>query len=360
MRRLIRYFPHKAMDELAAYDYDLPRELIAQQPLARRSDARLLLVDRGRGTFAHHHVRDLPELLRKGDCLVLNDTRVVPARLVGRRDLTGGRWEGLFLEAHADGLWRVLARTRRRPQPGETVTLLNPQGQDDVQLRLLLQEPDGAWVVQPLQAADAFTLLERVGRVPLPPYIRRGEMREEDRQRYQTVYARHAGSVAAPTAGLHFTPELLQRLRECGICTVWVTLHVGRGTFLPIKAARLADHVMHSEWGRIEPQAVVQIEAARQHGGRVVAVGSTSVRVLETAAQQGRLEPWCGQTDLFIRPPYTFRSVDALLTNFHLPRTTLLAMVYAFGGEGLIRRAYAEAVRERYRFYSYGDAMLIL
>jgi S-adenosylmethionine:tRNA ribosyltransferase-isomerase len=185
-------------------------------------------------------------------------------------------------------------------------------------------------------------------------------MREEDRQRYQTVYARHAGSVAAPTAGLHFTDELLARLREGNVAQVWVTLHVGRGTFLPIKTARLADHRMLGEWGRIDREAVDQIERARRAGGRVVAVGSTSVRVLETAAQGGRLEPWCGTTELFIRPPYRFRAVDALLTNFHLPRTTLLAMVYAFGGASLIRRAYAEAVRERYRFYSYGDAMLIL
>lgn len=349
-----------ATDELSAFDYELPRELIAQQPLACRSDARLLVVYRAQGTLAHHHVRDLPELLHKGDCLVLNDTRVLPARLVGRRDLTGGRWEGLFLEAHADGQWRVLARSRSRPQPGETVTLINLQGQEDFKLRLLLQEPDAAWIVQPLQSGTPSDLLERVGRVPLPPYIRKGEMREEDRQRYQTVYARHAGSVAAPTAGLHFTPELLARLQAGGIGTAWVTLHVGRGTFLPIKTARLADHRMHSEWGCIGPEAVGQIEAARREGGRIVAVGSTSVRVLETAARQGRLEPWCGQTDLFIRPPYAFRAVDVLLTNFHLPRTTLLAMVYAFGGEGLMKRAYAEAVRERYRFYSYGDAMLIV
>ncbi len=347
-------------DELSAYDYELPRELIAQQPLARRSDARLLVVYRAQGTLAHHHIRDLPELLRKGDCLVLNDTRVVPARLIGRRDLTGGRWEGLFLEAHEEGQWRVLARSRSRPQPGETVTLINLQGQDDIKLRLLFQEPDAAWVVQPLQAGAALDLLERVGRVPLPPYIRKGEMCEEDRQRYQTVYARHAGSVAAPTAGLHFTPELLARLQTVGIATAWVTLHVGRGTFLPIKAARLADHRMHSEWGRIGPEAIGQIEAAKREGGRIVAVGSTSVRVLETAARQGRLEPWCGQTDLFIRPPYAFQAVDVLLTNFHLPRTTLLAMVYAFGGERLMKRAYAEAVRERYRFYSYGDAMMIV
>jgi S-adenosylmethionine:tRNA ribosyltransferase-isomerase len=348
------------MDELADYDYELPRELIAQQPLARRSDARLLLLDRRRQTIAHHHVRDLPELLRPGDCLVLNDTRVLPARLIGRRDLTGGRWEGLFLAANPDGLWRVLARSRSRPQTGETVTLLNLQGQDDLQLRLLLREPDGPWIVQPLSSAPAFDLLERVGRVPLPPYIRKGEMRPEDRHRYQTVFARHAGSVAAPTAGLHFTPELLARLNEAGVQTAWVTLHIGRDTFQPIKTQRLEEHRMHSEWGRIDAQTVDQILRARQEGGRVAAVGSTSVRVLETAARSGRLEPWCGQTDLFIRPPYTFRAVDLLLTNFHLPRTTLLAMVYAFGGKALIQRAYAEAIRDRYRFYSYGDAMLIV
>jgi S-adenosylmethionine:tRNA ribosyltransferase-isomerase len=216
------------------------------------------------------------------------------------------------------------------------------------------------WIVMALADEPALATLERVGRIPLPHYIRHGEALDEDRERYQTVFARHPGSAAAPTAGLHFSKELLATLSEQGVGIAWVTLHVGLDTFRPINTAWLAEHPMHSEWGRLDQDAVDSLRAARERGGRIVAVGSTSVRVLETAARSGRLAAWSGRTDLFIRPPFTFHAVDAMLTNFHLPRTTLLVLVRTFGGDALMRLAYEEAVRERYRFYSYGDAMLIV
>ncbi len=350
----------KDMANLADYDYELPKELIAQSPTASRTDARLLVADRGGHSLEHRHIRDLPDILRGGDCLVINDTRVVPARLVGRRRATGGHWEGLFLERSPDGLWRVMCKTRGKLQPGDTITLINAAGDEDVHLELGVKEADGTWIARPLAAEDAFALLDRVGRVPLPPYIRKGEMEPSDQEHYQTVYAQVPGAVAAPTAGLHFTSKLLDRLAKQGVEICRLTLHVGPGTFKPISAENLAEHQMHSEWGSLKQESVDRIQACRQAGGRVVAVGTTSVRVLETASASGELKAFAGYTDLFIRPPYQFRTVDALLTNFHLPRTTLLVLVRTFGGDALIRAAYEEAIRERYRFYSYGDAMLIL
>jgi S-adenosylmethionine:tRNA ribosyltransferase-isomerase len=346
--------------ELDQFDYTLPRHLIAQEPLAQRADARLLVVDRASRTLTHAHVRDLPEILRPGDALVMNDTRVVPARLVGHRQLTGGRWEGLFLSADSDGTWRVLAKSRGRLTPGETVILIDTQARDDIRLRLVEKQPGGVWTARPETDQPALEVLERVGRVPLPPYIRHGEMIDADRRNYQTVFARHPGAVAAPTAGLHFTTELLRRLEQSGILVRHVTLHIGLDTFRPIAAARLEDHPMHSEWGIISPSVVADLCQCRVAGGRIVAVGSTSVRVLESAAADGQLKPWSGETRLFIRPPYQFKAVDALMTNFHLPRTTLLVLVTTFGGRELILHAYQEAIREQYRFYSYGDAMLVL
>ena len=348
------------MSELAQYDYELPRHLIAQSPLPHRADARLLVVDRARNSLAHKHVRDLPGILRPDDCLVLNDTRVIPARLVGFRARTGGRWEGLFLEANDQGIWRVMCKTRGKLVPGEEVTLVNAQGHDDVSLELGAREADGTWIVRPQSDEPPLALLERVGRVPLPPYIRKGEMVDADRRQYQTVYAQKPGAVAAPTAGLHFTEPLLSRLEQQGTALCWLTLHVGPGTFRPIETDSLNDHRMHSEWAQLGQETVNRIAACRDRGGRVVAVGSTAVRVLETAADDGTLKPFTGQTDLFIRPSYEFRAVDVLMTNFHLPRTTLLVLVRTFGGDELIRRAYDEAIREEYRFYSYGDAMLIV
>ena len=348
------------MSELERYDYELPRDLIAQSPLPNRVDARLLVVDRRHNSLAHQHIRDLPNILAGGDCLVLNDTRVLPARLVGVRSQTGGHWEGLFLEADPTGLWRVLCKARGRLAEGETIVLQNNRGQDDTRFRLLAKQSDGAWVGRPEPAEELLALLDRVGRVPLPPYIRKGKMVAADSENYQTVYARNPGAVAAPTAGLHFTTALLDQLRAKGVELCWVTLHVGAGTFRPITADSLAAHQMHTEWGALSDQAVQQILDCRHGGHRVVAVGTTAVRVLETAAAPGVFAPFSGPTNLFIRPPYRFRAVDAMLTNFHLPRTTLLVLVRTFGGDALVQRAYEEAIREEYRFYSYGDAMLVL
>jgi len=348
------------MSELDQYDYELPREMIAQAPLHSRADARLLVVDRSYAAIHHPYVRDLPELLRAGDCLVINDTQVIPARFVGYRTDTGGRWEGLFLEAGPGGVWRIIGKTRGKLRPQETITLLDADGCEAAQLTLLAQQADGAWIVQPDDPADPFAILERVGRVPLPPYIRDGEMVDADRAHYQTVYAKKPGAIAAPTAGLHFTDRLLRELTEGGVEVCRLTLHVGAGTFRPIATESLAEHKLEPEWGCVDQAAVDQMEQSRRRGGRVVAVGTTSMRLLETAAAGGRLKPYAGKTHLFIRPPFEFHAVDALMTNFHLPRTTLLVLVYTFGGDQLIRRAYDEAVREQYRFYSYGDAMLIL
>jgi S-adenosylmethionine:tRNA ribosyltransferase-isomerase len=238
--------------------------------------------------------------------------------------------------------------------------LLNVDGREDIRLILTVKEPDGTWIVRPQSDEDPFAILDRLGRVPLPPYIRDGEMLESDRENYQTVYARLPGSVAAPTAGLHFTESLLRRLKEIGVIIAQLTLHIGLGTFRPITADKISEHRMHAEWGVIEPDAVNIIQTCRQRGGRTIAVGTTSVRLLETAAADGLLKPFRGPTNLFIRPPYRFHAVDAMLTNFHLPRTTLLILVRTFGGDALIKQAYDEAIREQYRFYSYGDAMLIL
>jgi S-adenosylmethionine:tRNA ribosyltransferase-isomerase len=352
------------MGDADLYDYDLPRELVAQEPLADRAAARLLHVRRADAAIDHRHVRDLPEILRPGDLLVVNDTRVVPARLVGRRAATGGRWEGLFLRVADEdphrGAWVVLAQTRGRPALGERVILEDGDGTDAVELELVGRAAGGAWLAVPDAAGPFAAVLERVGRVPLPGYIRGGAERPGDRERYQTVFAREAGSAAAPTAGLHFTEPLLAALAARGVERAEVTLHVGLGTFRPITADTLDAHVMHSEWCTCPAETVAAVERTRRRGGRVVAVGTTAVRTLETAARGGTLSPWQGTTDLFITPGFPFRAVDALLTNFHMPRTTLMVLVSALASRELVMRAYAEAIRERYRMLSYGDAMLIL
>jgi S-adenosylmethionine:tRNA ribosyltransferase-isomerase len=348
------------MSEIDAYDYELPTELIAQNPLRNRADARLLVVDRQRQTFDHAHVRDLPQLLNPGDCLVLNDTQVIPAQLVGRRTNTGGRWTGLFLTADSEGTWKVMGTTRGKLRPGETVTLLDRLARDDVRLRMVARIDGGLWAARPETDESALELLARVGRVPLPHYIRDGNMLDSDVEAYQTVFAAQPGAVAAPTAGLHFTRRLLDHLKARGVDLCYVTLHVGLGTFRGVTADRLEEHEMHSEWGRISRETVDRMTACLRAGGRIVAVGTTAVRIAETAAADGQLRPFTGQTDLFIRPPYQFRATDALMTNFHLPRTTLLVLVRTFGGDALVMRAYREAIRQQYRFFSYGDAMLII
>ena len=347
-------------DSILEYDYELPRELIAQHPTNRREDARLMLVDRSNEEIAHAHIRDLPDLLRAGDLLVLNDTKVIPAQLTGRRDSSGGRWDGLFLQADDNGIWKLLAKTRGKIQPGETVTLVDREGVGRIRMTMLAKLSGGTWAAKPDSQESPFTLLEQVGRIPLPHYIRDGQMVDSDVKDYQTVFARHPGSVAAPTAGLHFTKKLVENLLNKSISLTRVTLHVGIGTFRPVSVEKLSDHEMHSEWGRVDQVAVDEITKCKQRGGRVIAVGTTSVRVLETAARRETLTQWEVLTDLFIRPGFEFRCIDGLMTNFHLPKSTLLVLVRTFGGDELLRRAYTEAIAEKYRFFSYGDAMLIV
>jgi S-adenosylmethionine:tRNA ribosyltransferase-isomerase len=349
-------------DLLASYEYELPPELIAAHPAEQRDAARMLVLERASGRISHRGVADFPEQLQPGDLLVLNETRVVPARLQGYRTATKGRWEGLFLAALASGAWRIVGQTRGKLTAGESLSIPEPAGSgsaDQLELTLIERGEEGAWTARPSLEGDPFALLEQFGSVPLPPYIERAAPTPNDRERYQTVYARTPGAIAAPTAGLHFTESLLQSCRARGVETAAVTLHVGLGTFRPVTAERLSEHVMHAEWCALPAETVTAIRRTRERGGRVVAVGTTTVRTLETVAAIGELQPWLGETRLFIRPPYSFRVVDALLTNFHLPRSTLLALLCAFAGRDPVLAAYAEAVRERYRFFSYGDAMFV-
>ncbi|MEM9643447.1 MAG: tRNA preQ1(34) S-adenosylmethionine ribosyltransferase-isomerase QueA [Planctomycetota bacterium] len=358
------------MMEIDQYDYELPRELIAQEPLPVRSDARLMIVDRKSGAIQHSHVRDLREWLQAEDTLVLNNSRVIPAKMVGYRTKTEGRWQGLFLRSDPEsGVWEILTKTRGTLNVGETITLQDREGRDGMMLEVVARTDGGHLLVLPrmptlLADQEPFgepgEWLDRYGRVPLPPYIRDGHMVDADTETYQTVFAKDRGSVAAPTAGLHFTPSLLDEIRKGQIEVAEVTLHVGIGTFRPIAVERLSEHQMHEEWGRLDNEACGRIQDRRQGGGRCVAVGTTSVRVLESASADGTLKPWTGMTDLFIKPPYQFNAVDALMTNFHLPKSSLLVLVSAFASAELIRHAYRAAVEEEYRFFSYGDAMLIV
>ncbi len=349
-------------------DYQLPAELIAQEPLRNRADARLMVIDRQRESIDHFHVRDLPRLLRPSDRIVLNDTKVIPAQLRGLREGTGGRWQGLFLGKLENGDWKLVCKTRGKLQPLEKIQLLDRDGKRAETLWLLEKIESGQWKARPEGELTTFDLLDRVGRVPLPPYIRGGNMVDTDVEDYQTVFAKRPGAVAAPTAGLHFTNQLLQSIHNVGCDFSSITLHVGMGTFQPISTDDPADHPMHKEWAELTEDAAEQLNETRSSAGRIVAVGTTVTRVLETVAkissadesQETILQPWQGETDLFIRPPHQFRAVDALLTNFHFPRTTLLLLVQAFSGTRLLRDAYELAVKEEYRFYSYGDAMLIV
>ena len=322
------------------------------------------MLRRGGEVLGHHPFRDLSSRLAPGDLLVLNDTRVLPARVVGRRARTEGKWEGLILGIAAEGAWELLCQTRGRLIVGETLLVDSTGGEaagPPLRLCLVGKTPAGRWLAQPSEPGTPAELLPRYGRVPLPPYIRKGRAAPRDRERYQTVYASRAGAVAAPTAGLHFTPAVFEALRQHGIEWAFLTLHVGPGTFQPVQVEDVAEHRMQSEWGELPAATAEAINACKARGGRVVAVGTTSVRVLETAVQKGLpLSAWSGDTDLTIRPPFDFRVVDALVTNFHLPRSSLLLLVAAFTGIESMRRAYEIAVEQKYRFYSYGDAMLIL
>lgn len=370
--------------------YDLPEELIAQAPAARRDESRLLVLRRSEGMLAHARFRDLPGLLPPGALLVFNDTRVLPARLRLQRS-SGGLLEGLFLREVEPGLWSLMMTGAGRVKAGESLRILPPEPstgpfhEADQRIVLVERVEGGTWQVRPEPGGAAVTILESWGAPPLPPYILKqrsstaGDPRHPgdsdgtvaggssaaaaDRERYQTVYARQPGAVAAPTAGLHFTPELLTGLRGLGFDTAFVTLHVGAGTFAPVRAADLRDHDMHSEWYDLSEEVASRIRTARAQRRAVIAVGTTSVRVLETCASADparAVEAGSGWTRIFIYPPYAFRAIDGMITNFHLPESTLLAMAFAFAGRDRVLAAYDEAIRERYRFYSYGDAMLIL
>jgi S-adenosylmethionine:tRNA ribosyltransferase-isomerase len=348
--------------ELSFY---LPPELIAQRPCEPRDAARLMVVDRASGGIVHRIFHDLPELLRAGDCLITNQTRVVPARFVARR-ATGGRIPGLFVREVGPGAWVVMLTGAGKLKIGEALSFEG--GPWRMTLVERLQRGECRVEVSPVQ--PAVEILEQIGLTPLPPYIRRDEgdreLDLEDRREYQTVYAKDAGSVAAPTAGLHFTEELLERLERMGVEVVSLTLHVGLGTFQPVEVDDLADHAMHSEWYELPERTVELARRTRADGGRIVAVGTTATRVLETcvdseaAGAKVALREGKGWTNILIQPPYQFRAIDALITNFHLPETTLLALVCAFAGRELVMQAYEEAIGRGYRFYSYGDAMLIV
>jgi len=346
------------------FDYPLDPDLIAQAPLPRRERSRLMVLDRQNRRRQHHAFCQLPQLLQAGDSLVLNDTSVIPAKFECRRK-TGARIEGLFLREQQVGRWQALLKKAGRCRLGEELELV---GASQTHVVLLEYLGPGQWVLGVSPACPAVDILDRVGITPLPPYIRRPDRTADqaDRRRYQTVYASRPGAVAAPTAGLHFTHSLLKALAETGIETTRITLHVGLGTFAPVKGEDLREHKMHSEWYDLPAEAATKINAARRESRRIVAVGTTSVRVLETvAAAGGEFGAATGWTDLFIRPPAEFHAVDALITNFHLPRSTLLMLVAAFCSPGrtdgirTILDAYAEAMRLGYRFYSNGDAMLI-
>lgn len=335
--------------QVSDFWFELPDELIARHPLAERHASRLLVLDGPTGALAHRQFVDLPEFLRPGDLLVFNDTRVIPARLFGSK-ATGGRVE-ILIERVLDAR-RALAHIKasKAPKPGSTIAL----------------DGGGAAVMVARAAAlfelafdeDVLPLLDRVGHIPLPPYIDRPDD-DADRERYQTVYAQRAGAVAAPTAGLHFNEALIEQLRASGVETAFVTLHVGAGTFQPVRVERLEDHHMHSEWLEVSDDVVQAVRSCRARGGRVVAVGTTSVRSLESAARDGMLKPFTGDTDIFIYPGKPFHVVDALITNFHLPESTLLMLVSAFAGHAPTMAAYRAAVEAGYRFFSYGDAMFI-
>ncbi len=353
---------------IGTLDYALPDGLIAQSPPPNRSDARLLVVERASGKLTDSTISELPSWLASGDMLVLNDTKVLPAKFLARRQ-TGGAIPGLFIEERDIGQWVVLLQGSRKLRTGETLMFESHDVSNQQVVRMLLEESQGQghWLVSVSPSRSVEEVLEQIGRPPLPPYIRRAAEDERDGVdlgRYQTVFAKNPGAIAAPTAGLHLTQELLSQCKDKDISTAFVTLHVGLGTFKPIAVDDLAGHVMHAERYDISAEAVEAIVARREAGGRIGAVGTTSVRVLETAAALACADSWLeagsGETRAFIYPPYEFRAVDFLLTNFHLPRSTLLALVMAMAGEALTRKAYAHAVEKGYRFFSYGDAMLIL
>ena len=332
--------------------YPLPEELIAQTPLKRRDNSRLLCLNKDSGEINHRQFFELPELLCEGDCLVLNDSRVLPARIFGRRE-SGGAVEVVLLRDLGGGEWECLTRPGRKTKPGTRIVF----GEGELEAVVTASAEDGNKILKFEYEGIFLETLEKLGKMPLPPYIRE-EL--EDKERYQTVYSQETGSAAAPTAGLHFTKELLEEIRKKGVKVCFLTLHVGLGTFRPVKVENVRDHIMHSEYCIIPEETAAQITEIKQAGGRIVAVGTTSCRTLESFAQaDGTVLPSSGWTDIFIYPGYKFKCIDALLTNFHLPESTLVMLVSALAGRERVLTAYAEAVEKRYRFFSFGDAMFI-
>ena len=335
------------------FTFELPEELIAQDPLADRSSSRLLVLDKETGEIIHEVFKNVVSYLKKGDCLVLNDTKVLPARLIGEKEGTGAKIEVLLLKRRQDNVWETLVKPGRKAKPGTRISFgggrLVGEVTDivDEGNRLVRFEFEGIFE----------EVLDELGQMPLPPYITH---QLEDKNRYQTVYAKHEGSAAAPTAGLHFTKELLKEIEEKGVRLAYVTLHVGLGTFRPVKVEDVTDHHMHSEFYSVDETAAQAINQTRKEGGRIISVGTTSTRTLESVADvDGHIEPKSGWTDIFIYPGFQFRVLDGLITNFHLPESTLIMLVSALMGKDFIMRVYEEAVKERYRFFSFGDAMFI-
>lgn len=336
------------------FNFDLPEELIAQEPLADRASSRLLVANKQTGSIEHRHFYDIKEYLRAGDCLVINDTRVLPARLHGERVGTGAHIEVLLLVRKSIDTWEVLVRPGKKARPGDRIRF----GDGRLEAEILEAIEGGNRIIRFYFDGVFEQILDELGEMPLPPYITH---RLEDKERYQTVYAKHDGSAAAPTAGLHFTPELLQEIEAMGVKIAHVTLHVGLGTFRPVKAEDILDHEMHSEYYVVEEEQAARINEARKNGGRVIAVGTTSTRTLESVTDEtGMVHAGSGWTKIFIYPGYTFHAVDAMITNFHLPESTLIMLVSALMGKDFIMQIYQEAVQKKYRFFSFGDACLFL
>ena len=334
--------------------FDLPKELIAQDPLEDRASSRLLVLDKDTGAVSHHVFREVADYLRPGDCLVLNDTKVIPARLLGQREGTGAHVEVLLLKRLESDVWEALVRPGKKCRPGTGLTF----GDGLLKAQVLETGEEGSRLIRFFYEGIFEEVLDRLGEMPLPPYITH---KLEDKNRYQTVYAKYEGSAAAPTAGLHFTQELLEQIREKGVEIVSVTLHVGLGTFRPVKEENVLDHHMHSEHYQVSLEAAEKINRARAEGHRVICVGTTSCRTVESACnEQGHLRECSGETEIFIYPGYRFRVLDGLITNFHLPESTLIMLVSALAGREQVLAAYEEAVRERYRFFSFGDCMLVI
>lgn len=341
--------------------YELPGALIAQTPADSRAQSRLLVMRKGTPQVSNKTFSDIIDYINPGDCLVVNNTKVICARFFAKRK-TGAQLEGLFLEETTPGKWIVMLKNARRISEGETISLLDRNKQEHFDITALQKLEEGRWILETNPETNAEELLSKIGYAPLPPYIKRpngGDDVQTDIKRYQTVYAQTTGAVAAPTAGLHFTNELIDKLKEKGVRFAYVTLHVGAGTFKPITVDDLNDHDIHSEWFSIDAENAAIINETQKNGGRIIAVGTTSVRTLESATEAGKLLAKQGDTKLFIQPGYEYKIVDAMITNFHLPQSTLIALVAAFTGLDNIMAAYRHAVENKYRFYSYGDAMFI-